>query len=325
MTRKQKKRMQELATVAYERDLSNCLEMLFEQFQRWKQGEHSAWDMAGAVHEFDADVLVTLYRTYNLQDPLFAVAAGVHLGTLTSEEVDDWAWPMIAPVLELLDSSTAETTASVDTDVPPKRAKPKTHRSKDKPSTKQGAAPAPVEALRQIYQVKVTLKGIRPAVWRRILVPSTITLPQLHMVLQAAMGWSDTHLHQFVANDRNYGVPDPDFDGSVTDERRVRLNQIMREEKDSLTYQYDFGDGWEHDVVLEKVLPFDGKTSLPFCSAGKRACPPEDVGGPMGYRNFLRALEDSEHPEHESFRAWIGNEFDAEHFDRRAVNVAFKG
>lgn len=326
MTKKQKKRMQELAAIAYERDLSNCLGMLYDEFARWKKGQLSAWDMAAAVHEFHTDVAVTLYKTYSFEDPVFAVAAGVHLGTLAPDEVDDWCQPLIEPILTLLERGGDEPETAAKA-VPKQRDKStgKSITGKKSTARDEQAVRAPVEALRQIYQLKVTLNGVRPAVWRRILVPSTISLPDLHVVLQIAMGWSDRHLHQFVANGRIYGSPDPDFGGKLTDERGVRLSQLMREDKDTLDYLYDFGDGWEHKIVLEKVLPFDAKTHLPVCLSGKRACPPEDVGGPPGYAGFLRAIRDPQHPDHEHYLEWIGATFDAEYFDSDDVNRTFGG
>lgn len=176
------------------------------------------------------------------------------------------------------------------------------------------------EALREIYQIKVSLVGLKPPVWRRILVPSTITLEKMHDVLQISLGWTDSHLHQFVVGRRCYGVPDPDFRDSMVDEQGVRLSQLLKKEKDSLRYDYDFGDGWEHKVQLEKVLPFDPDITLPRCIKGRRACPPEDVGGTWGYEEFLKGLADPSHPEHAMYVEWIGGTFDSEDFSADEVN-----
>ncbi|MFH1313742.1 MAG: plasmid pRiA4b ORF-3 family protein, partial [Candidatus Eisenbacteria bacterium] len=117
--------------------------------------------------------------------------------------------------------------------------------------------------------------------------PSSITLEKLHVVLQVSLGWTDSHLHKFVAGGRDYGVPNPDFDfgDSMYDEHGVPLCQLLEKEKDWVRYDYDFGDGWEHRVELEKVLPFDPDIALPRCIKGRRACPPEDVGGTWGYED----------------------------------------
>lgn len=171
-----------------------------------------------------------------------------------------------------------------------------------------------------IYQLKVTLQGSKPPIWRRLLVPSSITLSKLHDVLQIAMGWTDSHLHQFIAAGHFYGQPDPEFDVEVIDERTIRLDQLLKKPKDSITYEYDFGDSWEHKIALEKVLPFDPETTLPTCIEGTRACPPEDVGGIGGYAEFLQAIGDSSHPEHEQYVEWLGEAFDPEYFDVNTIN-----
>jgi hypothetical protein len=162
------------------------------------------------------------------------------------------------------------------------------------------------KALRKTYQIKVTLKGSKPPIWRRLLVPSSITLSKFHHVLQIAMGWTNSHMHQFVAGDRFYGEPDPDFESHVIDGRNVRLDRLLNREKDTITYEYDFGDGWEHKIELEKVQPFDPEVSLPICVTGRLACPPEDVGGIWGYQNFLRAVQEPSHAEHREYLEWVG-------------------
>ena len=139
------------------------------------------------------------------------------------------------------------------------------------------------------------------------------------------MGWTDSHLHQFIAGGRYYGVPDPEWDLMKThDERKVRLNQLLKKEKDSLVYEYDFGDGWEHKITLEKILPFDPNIVLPVCVKAKGACPPEDIGGMWGYYDFLEALNDSEHPEHEESKAWVGGAFDPAAYDIDEVNLLLR-
>jgi hypothetical protein len=178
-----------------------------------------------------------------------------------------------------------------------------------------------------IYQLKITLRDIRPPIWRRIQVPGDLTLGQLHRVLQIALDWSDSHLHQFKIGGAFYGVPDPDYDmmgPPMRDEKRVRLNTLLCREKDKMIYEYDFGDGWEHDIVLEKILPRQAGVHYPICLTGKRACPPEDCGGVGGYEMFLEAIQDPEHPEHDEMLEWVGGEFDPEAFDLEVVNRALK-
>jgi hypothetical protein len=176
----------------------------------------------------------------------------------------------------------------------------------------------------RIARLKITLKGSKPPIWRRVEVPDTITLSQLHQVIQAAMGWLDYHLHQFAVGRTYYGVPDPDDFEEVRDERRVRLNQLLTAPKQKLAYEYDFGDGWEHIVLLEALLEPEEGAWYPRCTAGKRVCPPEDCGGIWGYESFLEAIQDPAHPEHEGMLEWVGGAFDPEAFDLKQVNVALR-
>ncbi len=174
----------------------------------------------------------------------------------------------------------------------------------------------------RIYQLKVTLKGIRPPIWRRVLIRSDTSLEQLHEVLQTTMGWLGGHLHQFVANGVQYGVPDDDWGAEVHDERLVTLGDVAPAAGDRLLYEYDFGDGWEHDLVVEKLLEPEPGATYPVCLKGRRACPPEDVGGIWGYAEFLEILNDPDHPEYEERLEWVGGEFDPEEFDAEDVNAA---
>jgi hypothetical protein len=185
------------------------------------------------------------------------------------------------------------------------------------------------KSLRSIYQLKITLKGFRPPIWRRFLVASKVSLEDVHDILQIVMGWTDSHMHEFSMGSDRYGVPDVDFPSDIQDEAKYRLDQVLKKEKDKLNYTYDFGDGWEHEVVLEKILPFETGIALPVCLEGSRACPPEDIGGIGGYAMFLDAISDPEHPEHESMLEWIAEDidgdFDPEYFDLAEVNNLLQG
>jgi len=176
----------------------------------------------------------------------------------------------------------------------------------------------------QIYQLKITLRESRPPIWRRFQVRSDVTLAKLHRVIQEVMGWLDGHLHQFIVGRISYGVPDPDDLSGMRDERKMRLDQILSVPGRRIVYEYDFGDGWEHEIVLEKILSPDPKARYPRCLDGARACPPEDSGGIYGYADFLEAIKNPDHEEHEEMLEWIGGEFDAEAFDLKAVNQSLK-
>jgi hypothetical protein len=138
------------------------------------------------------------------------------------------------------------------------------------------------------------------------------------------MGWTDSHLHTFTVGKQAYSVPDPDWDW-VKDERRVRLSDVVAARHKKFLYTYDMGDNWDHTLLIEKVLPPEEGATYPRCLAGKRACPPEDCGGVWGYAEFLEAISDPEHPEHEDMLEWIGGEFDPEAFDLEEVNAALRG
>lgn len=193
------------------------------------------------------------------------------------------------------------------------------------------ADPAPPAARRSrkgpsVYQLKVTLRGIRPPIWRRLEIRSDLTLERLHNVLQVAMGWTDSHLHAFMADGVEYGVPDPEWGTTVKNEARVRLDQVLRAPKERLEYDYDFGDDWHHLVVLEKVLPFDPvRHRDPLVTRGRRACPPEDCGGVYGYYQMLGVVADPEHPDHEDMLEWVGEGFDPEAFDLEVTNLFLHG
>ena len=178
----------------------------------------------------------------------------------------------------------------------------------------------------RILELKVTLRHIRPPIWRRFQVRDRLTLDQLHAVLQFVMGWTNSHLHEFTCRGERYCTTDPELDlpPPRADERQVRLGELLVKPNDQLTYEYDFGDGWEHEVVLERVVPHIPHTRYPIVIAGRRACPPEDCGGPGGYAHLLEALCNPAHPEHQDLTEWVGGSFDPEAFDLEALN-AFNG
>ncbi len=174
------------------------------------------------------------------------------------------------------------------------------------------------------YQLKVTLQNTKPPIWRRIQVRAGITLPQLHDAIQVAMGWTDSHLHLFNIGGVDYGMPDPEFANDMRSEQRVRLGRVVTTEKDRFVYEYDFGDSWTHNILLEKILPPEPDVHYPRCLAGKRTCPPEDVGGVWGYAEFLETIRDADHPEHDDMLDWCGGAFDPEAFSLDEVNAALR-
>ena len=178
-----------------------------------------------------------------------------------------------------------------------------------------------------VYQLKITLRDIRPPIWRRVQVRASETLEHLHYVAQISMGWTNSHLHSFTVQGEEYGVPMPELgfdDLGFKDESKAKLGKLITGEKFKFFYQYDFGDSWEHEILVEKVLKVDAETDYPICIKAKRACPPEDCGGIWGYENFLAAIQDPQHPEHQEFLDWVGGAFDAEETDLDEINRELK-
>jgi hypothetical protein len=179
----------------------------------------------------------------------------------------------------------------------------------------KAAAPA-------VYQLKITLLEIEPPIWRRIQVPGTLLLCCLHDALQAVIGWTDSHLHQFEKDGKFWGDPATDEFGDLEliDESKVPVGKVLKAKGDSMIYLYDLGDNWRHELVLERILPADDSATKPVCLAGERRCPPEDCGGPHGYQEFLDVIFQPGHEDFERYREWAGNPVHAEQFDLKAVN-----
>jgi hypothetical protein len=175
-----------------------------------------------------------------------------------------------------------------------------------------------------IYQLKVTLLDTRPPIWRRLRVPSGFALEDLHSVIQAAMGWDESHLHEFRIGQKRFGKSDPSARlmgiDPIGSERTTRLFMVLGKVKAKAMYTYDFGDSWEHAIVVEKVLLPEPGVPYPVCIEGKLQGPPEDCGGIPGYYNLLEAIRDPNHPEHEDLLDWVGGEFDPDAFSVEEVN-----
>jgi len=178
-----------------------------------------------------------------------------------------------------------------------------------------------------LFQFKITLHDIKPVIWRRIQVRDC-TLGDLHDHIQAAFGWWNYHMHQFEIDGERYGPPSPDgldFGLEMIDEDGVRLSDLLPKsgKRAKWMYEYDFGDGWRHEIVFEGYPSIDKKTKYPICVEGERACPPEDCGGPWGYVEYLEAMADPDHERHEELMEWRGP-FDPEDFDSKKATKALK-
>jgi len=187
---------------------------------------------------------------------------------------------------------------------------------------KKSGPPAPA------YRIKVSLRDAKPPIWRRLEVPGDISLADLHEVIQVAFGWRGHHLHVFETPYGDFGPPDPDMELDHRPEAPVTLEQVAPDVKSKILYTYDFGDGWDHDIVVEEIGPCDPALDYPRCTGGKRAAPPDDCGGMPGYADLMRVLGQPTHPEHDGKVAWLGlgsaAEFDPDAFDARQVTEALR-
>jgi pRiA4b ORF-3-like protein len=174
-----------------------------------------------------------------------------------------------------------------------------------------------------IAHLRIKLDDVEPAVLRRVQVPVKIRLDRLHLVLQAAMGWTNSHLYEIRARDVGWGMPDPDFGDGPLDASKARLIDVLEDVgARSLKYLYDFGDGWEHTIRIERVTDAVPAMTYPCLVEAAGCCPPEDVGGPWGYREFLHAIADPDHEEHAEQLEWIGGTFDPAVVDIQALTKA---
>jgi hypothetical protein len=173
----------------------------------------------------------------------------------------------------------------------------------------------------EIFVLKVSLRGTKPPIWRQLRMPANTTLDMVHEVLQASFGWTDDHLHVFESGGQRYSArsSEPAWGEPDGDERRVRLADLLGAPGDRLRYEYDFGDSWEHDIVVEEVVPGDG-ARVAVCVGGRRAGPPEDCGGVWGYTELCAILADPRHQEHNERMDWVGGRFDPARFDPQEVN-----
>ncbi|MGD0386848.1 MAG: plasmid pRiA4b ORF-3 family protein [Solirubrobacteraceae bacterium] len=173
--------------------------------------------------------------------------------------------------------------------------------------------------------LKVTLDDVEPKVLRRIEVPADIKLDRLHLTLQAALGWTNSHLFEIRARDVGWGIPSPDWPDGPLDARKVKLIDVLEDAgTKTLRYLYDYGDGWEHTIKVERMIPADTNIAYPRLIEASGRCPPEDVGGPWGYAEMLEALADPDHERHAEIREWVGDDFDPHAFDAEPLraNVA---
>jgi len=179
-------------------------------------------------------------------------------------------------------------------------------------------------AQQPVFQLRVRLEGINPPVWRRLLVPGGVRLAKLHDMFQAAMGWTNSHLHSFTIDDQLYGMQFDDLPEEELDETEYTVSAALRDGVRRFVYDYDFGDSWTHEVVIEDASWAPHTLKFGVCLDGEGACPPEDVGGIGGYGHFLQAVADPLHEDHDEMFAWVGFKFDPAAFSVAAANAALQ-
>ncbi len=174
-----------------------------------------------------------------------------------------------------------------------------------------------------VFQLRIHLDEVHPVVWRRVLVPGSVKMAKLSEMLLAAMGWTNSHLHAFEVGDVRYGMCFDDYPDEEIDEKGVTVLRAL-EGEERFAYEYDFGDSWEHDVIIEDLTwPYSG-LKFGVCIDGQNACPPEDVGGAPGYAAFLEAIADPDNEDHDHYLEWVGGSFDAAQFDLVTTNAALQ-
>lgn len=171
-----------------------------------------------------------------------------------------------------------------------------------------------------VLQLRVVLDAVEPVVWRRVLVPGNVRLDKLHRMIQAAMGWTDSHLHSFRVGDQLFGMQFDEYPEDELDEKSVTVLQAFGDSP-LVAYEYDFGDSWLHAVHVEDFWRMPIGLRFGVCIAGENACPPEDCGGAPGYVHLLRVLADPDHEEHEPLLKWLDGDFDPEVFDVALANA----
>ncbi len=182
------------------------------------------------------------------------------------------------------------------------------------------ATKSPQSPGQSVFRLRIQLQDVEPVVWRRVLVPGSVRLAKLAEMLLAAMGWTNSHLHAFRVGDKHFGMHFEDWDENEIDEKTVTVLQALREERRFL-FEYDFGDSWDHDVYVEELSWSYIGLKFAVCLGGENACPPEDVGGSGGYANFLEAIADPNHEEHDDYLEWIGGSFDPAEFHLAGANA----
>jgi hypothetical protein len=311
-----KRLLREYAGAAHEEELRRALLPVSEAFGRWASGELSSGELSEIIHRFHQGPARELWVRYGTSHLEMPVAFAITTGVLARETIPAELLEHLAGALRFYEEQ-------------------QVHDSRDRDQEFEGQALTRREtssrgtmAAAQVYQFKLALVGVEPPIWRRIQVLETYSFWDLHVALQDAMGWLDHHLHVFrvpgpgTGEVEQIGIPDDDpFEGDkpTLPGWEIPITRHFTRPGTTVPYEYDFGDGWEHELTLEAILPRQAGQKYPLCVDGARACPPEDCGGVYGYENLLTVIQDRTHEEHASMLEWLGGRFDPERFDPKRV------
>lgn len=184
-----------------------------------------------------------------------------------------------------------------------------------------------MKKMNKILEIDITLQGSNPKIWRRVLIPANLNFRELHYVIQFSMGWTNSHLHQFIVGrrDRCIGIrlEDGFDDTEMEDGREVNISELLANPKDKITYEYDFGDGWEHLVEVKKVLEPELGKHYPVVIDGAMACPPEDCGGIWGYADLVETMKKKGTKKYKEMLEWLGEDFEPQAFEMAEINAAY--
>lgn len=311
-----KRLLREYAATAHEEELRRALLPLSEAFGRWARRELGSGELSVIIHRFHQGPARELWVRYNTSHLEMPVAFAITTGVLARETIPAELLEHLAGALRFYEEVQADASGDREQEID------------GQPSSGARRRDSGMTATPQVYEFKLVLVGVEPPVWRRIQVPETYSFWDLHVALQDAMGWLDYHLHVFrvpgsgVGEVEQIGIPDDDaFEGDkpTLPGWEIPITRHFLRPGTAVPYEYDFGDGWEHELTLEAILPRQAGQKYPLCVDGARACPPEDCGGVPGYENLLAVLQDPTHEEYESTLEWLGGRFDPERFDPKRV------
>jgi hypothetical protein len=311
-----KRLLREYAGAAHEEELRRALLPVSEAFGRWEKRDLSSGELSEIIHRFHQGPARELWVRYNSSHLEMPVAFAITTGVLARDTIPAELLEHLAGALRFYEEVQAD--AAGDRDHALEKQVLISHETSSRGMT----------ATPQVYQFKLVLVGVEPPIWRRIQVLETYSFWDLHVALQDAMGWLDYHLHVFrVAGSaagavEQIGIPNDDpFKGEppTLPGWEIPITRYFTRPGTTVPYDYDFGDGWEHEVTLEAILPRQAGQEYPLCIDGARACPPEDCGGVNGYENVLTVIQDPTHEEHESMLQWLGGRFDPDRFDAKRV------